>query len=102
MKKQIEITAETGLASFVADKSGLTGGTRFTNHSNVKGAGVSEEGILFDMTSSDAGFSYNGVIDLKRLGKNKPVISFTTNNSHGGTLSCVEVTLTDVYDAKTP
>lgn len=100
VKKQIEITAETGLASFVADKSGLTGGTRFTNHSNVKGAGVSEEGILFDMTSSDAGFSYNGVIDLKRLGKNKPVISFTTNNSHGGTLSCVEVTLTDVYDAK--
>lgn len=99
VEKRASLNVETGLSSFIADKTGLTGGSEFTNHSNVKGTGVSKTGMLFDMSASEASFSYNGVIDLKKLGKNTPVISFTTNNSHGGTLSCVEVTLTDVYDS---
>ncbi len=100
VQKQIEANVSAGLASFITDKTGFTAGEEFINHSNVSGADASEKGILLDMNASEAEFSYNGVIDLKKLGKNAPVISFTTNNSHGGTLSCVEVTLTDVYDSK--
>ena len=100
VREQISVNVSAGLASFIADKTGFSGGEEFINHSNVSGAGSSEKGILFDMSASEAELSYNGVIDLKKLGKNSPVISFTTNNSHGGTLSCVEVTLTDVYDSK--
>ncbi len=96
--KTIEITVKTGLASFVADKNGFGDGTSFKNHENVKG--VNENGLMFDMTSSGASFKYNGVIDLKKLGKNTPVVSFTTNNSYGGSISMVDVTLTDVYDSK--
>ena len=98
VEKTIKIAVKTGLASFVADKNGFGDGTDFINHENVKN--VSETGLMFDMTSSGASFKYNGVIDLKKLGKNTPVVSFTTNNSYGGSISMVDVTLTDVYDQK--
>ena len=98
VEKNIGITVKTELNSFVTDKNGFSEGTAFTNHTNV--AGVKPEGLLFDMTASGSGFRYNGIIDLKKTGKNLPVISFTTNNSYGGSLSTVDVTLTDVYDSK--
>lgn len=93
-------TAEVGasLSSFVANKSGFSDSSEFTNHANVKNA--PEKGLYLDCTAAEAGFDYNGVIDLKKLGKTVPVISFTTNNAYGGNISVVEVTLTDVYDAK--
>lgn len=93
-------TAEVGasLSSFVTNKSGFSDPSEFTNHENVKNA--PEKGLYLDCTAAEAGFDYNGVIDLKKLGKTVPVISFTTNNAYGGNISVVEVTLTDVYDAK--
>jgi len=100
VEKTFAINVRSGLASFVTDKIGFTDGKEFVNYSNVKGAGVSQKGVLFDMNSSEAGLAYNGVIDLKKTGRNTPLISFTTNNSYGGSISCVEVTLTDAYDAK--
>ncbi len=98
VEKTIAITVKAGLASFIADKNGFGEGVAFENLENVKCD--NPEGLLFDMTASGATFKYNGVIDLKKLGRNTPVISFTTNNSYGGNISAVEVTLTDVYDAK--
>lgn len=97
-EKEIKIRVNAGLASFVANQNGLTQAKTFKNHKNV--VNVSEYGLLYDMTASGSSFTYNGIIDLKKLGKNTPVISFTTNNSYGGSLSAVEVTLTDVYDSK--
>ena len=105
VEKTIAITVKTGLASFVTDKNGFGEGVAFENLENVKVENqnallVNPQSLLFDMTASGATFKYNGVIDLKKLGKNTPVISFTTNNSYGGSVSAIEVTLTDVYDAK--
>lgn len=93
-------TAEVGasLSSFVTNKSGFSDPSEFINHENVRNA--PEKGLYLDCTATEASFDYNGVIDLKKLGKTVPVISFTTNNAYGGNISVVEVTLTDVYDAK--
>lgn len=93
-------TAEVGasLSSFVTNKSGFSDSSEFINHENVKNA--PEKGLYLDCTAAESSFDYNGVIDLKKLGKTVPVISFTTNNAYGGNISVVEVTLTDVYDAK--
>ena len=93
-------TAEVGasLSSFVTNKSGFSDPSEFINHENVKNA--PEKGLYLDCTAAESSFDYNGVIDLKKLGKAVPVISFTTNNAYGGNISVVEVTLTDVYDAK--
>lgn len=93
-------TAEIGasLSSFVTNKSGFSDSSEFINHENVKNA--PEKGLYLDCTAAESSFDYNGVIDLKKLGKAVPVISFTTNNAYGGNISVVEVTLTDVYDAK--
>ena len=93
-------TAEVGasLSSFVTNKSGFSDPSEFINHENVKNA--SEKGLYLDCTAAESSFDYNGVIDLKKLGKTVPVISFTTNNAYGGNISVVEVTLTDIYDAK--
>lgn len=93
-------TAEIGasLSSFVTNKSGFSDSSEFINHENVKNA--PEKGLYLDCTAAESSFDYNGVIDLKKLGKTVPVISFTTNNAYGGNISVVEVTLTDVYDAK--
>lgn len=96
--KELKLQVSAGLASFVANKDGLSDGSLFKNHDNI--ANVGKNGLLYDMTASGSSFTYNGVIDLKKLGKNTPVVSFTTNNSYGGSLSAVEVTLTDVYDSK--
>ena len=93
-------TAEVGasLSSFVTNKSGFSDPSEFINHENVRNA--PEKGLYLDCTAAESSFDYNGVIDLKKLGKTVPVISFTTNNAYGGNISVVEVTLTDVYDAK--
>ncbi len=99
-KVEKTFTAEVGanLSSFVTNKSGFSDSSEFTNHENVKNA--PEKGLYLDCTAAESSFDYNGVIDLKKLGKAVPVISFTTNNAYGGNISVVEVTLTDVYDAK--
>ena len=99
-KVEKSFTAEVGasLSSFVTNKSGFSDSSEFINHANVKNA--PEKGLYLDCTAAESSFDYNGVIDLKKLGKTVPVISFTTNNAYGGNISVVEVTLTDVYDAK--
>ncbi len=99
VEKGYTVNAGTGLASFIGDKSGLTQGTWFNSPSNLKGSTVSPQGLLFDMTGNSASLAYNGIIDLRTMGTQTPVISFTTNNSYGGNITNVNITLTDVYDA---
>jgi len=100
VEKTVSVFVNSGLNSYITDMFGFELKGDVKNYSNVGGEGVSRDGIMLDMTSSSAGFSYNGVIDLEELGKETPVISFTTNNTYAGTITKVQVTLTDVYDSK--
>ncbi len=92
------IEVKSGLQSFLTGKEGFTSGHIGNNHANMEDLTDSDTGLLLDMTSSTAGFTYNGVVDLNKLGKNTPVISFNTNHSYGGSISKVTVTLTDIYE----
>ena len=98
--KEFAPEVKSGIASFITGSYGFSDSVKFENYANIKGPGVSRNGLLLDMASSAAGFSYNGVIDLRKLDSQTPIISFTTNNSYGGSISVVEVTLTDVYNSR--
>lgn len=98
VEKTALITVASGLQSFLTDVDGFNSGTPGLRYENTQTLSPSDEGLVLDMTSATAGFRYNGVIDLNELGKNTPVISFSTNHTYGGSISAVEVTLTDIYD----
>ncbi len=91
------VTVASGLQSFLSDKEGFTAGTVEKKQSNIDSL-TDGKGLLLDMSASTASFTYNGVVDLNKLGKNTPVISFSPNHSYGGSIGKVTVTMTDVYD----
>ncbi len=88
----------SGLQSFITDKEGFDNGVVQDNYDYIEALSNSQQGLLLDMTAATASFRYNGVVDLNKLGKETPIVSFTTNHSYGGNISRVVVTLTDVYD----
>ena len=92
------VAVTSSLQSFLTNVEGFDSGVVGLRHENTQTVSSSDEGLVLNMTSTTAGFRYNGIIDLNDLGKNTPVISFHTNYSYGGSISDVEVTLTDVYD----
>ncbi len=92
------LTVLAGLASYATVGDGFKQGTVGTNHSNVEALSGSDSGLLLDMSGTTASVSYNGIVDLRKLGSRTPVISFTPNHSYGGSISKVTVTLTDAYD----
>ncbi len=92
------LEVKSGLQSFLTDIEGFADGVVQSSHENIDTVGGTDQGLLLDMTASAAGFTYNGVVDLNKLGKDTPIISFSTNHSYGGSISKVSVTLTDVYD----
>ena len=98
VEKTFVVTVASGLQSFLTDVDGFNSGTPGLRHDNTQTLSSSNEGLVLDMTSATAGFRYNGIIDLNELGKNTPVISFNTNHTYGGSISAVEVTLTDIHD----
>ncbi len=98
VEKTFAVTVASGLQSFLTDVDGFNSGAAGLRHENTQTLSSSDQGLVLDMTSATAGFRYNGVIDLNELGKNTPVISFNTNHTYGGSISAVEVTLTDIYD----
>ena len=98
VEKTALITVASGLQSFLTDVDGFNSGTPGLRYDNTQTLSSSDQGLVLDMTSATAGFRYNGVIDLNELGKNTPVISFNTNHTYGGSISAVEITLTDIYD----
>jgi len=98
VEKTFVVTVASGLQSFLTDVDGFNSGTPGLRYENTQTLSSSNEGLVLDMTSATAGFRYNGIIDLNELGKNTPVISFNTNHTYGGSISAVEVTLTDIYD----
>ncbi len=88
-----------GLQSFVTNVEGFSEGIICDKYEYQETLSESNQGLLLDMTTATASLTYNGVVDLRELGKDVPVISFTTNQTYGGSISKVVVTLTDVYDA---
>lgn len=92
------IEVKDGLQSFLNITEGFKPGEEALNHKNIEALSNTDKGLLLDMSSSTAGFTYNGVVDLNKLGKNTPVISFTPNHSYGGSIGKITVTLTDAYD----
>ena len=98
VEKTFVVTVASGLQSFLTDVDGFNSGTLGLRYENTQTLCSSNEGLVLDMTSATAGFRYNGIIDLNELGKNTPMISFNTNHTYGGSISAVEVTLTDIYD----
>ncbi len=97
--ESFEFQVDVGLQSFITDVEGFSAGITWDKYEYQETLSGSDQGLLLDMTSSAASFTYNGIVDLRELGKNTPVISFTTNQTYGGNISKVIVTLTDVYDA---
>ena len=92
------VTVISGLQSFLTDVEGFDSGVKGQRHENTQTLSSSDEGLVLDMTSATAGFRYNGIVNLNELGKNTPVISFNANHTYGGSISAVEVTLTDIHD----
>ena len=99
VEKTTTVSVVSGLQSFLTDAYGFNSGATGLRHENTQTLTVSDAGLLLDMTAATAGFRYNGVLDLNELGKDTPVISFSTNHTYGGSISAVEVTLTDIYDS---
>ena len=93
--KNYQVTVKTGLTSFVADKEYCTVEGEYQKYSNVEGT----NGDYYVMTGSSASFSYNGVVDLRKVGKNNSLFSMLTNVQMGEGVTSVSVTLTDAYDA---
>lgn len=98
VEKTVTVTAASGLQSFLTNVEGFDSGRDGLRHENTQTLSTSDEGLVLDMTSATAGFRYNGIIDLNELGKNTPVISFGANHTYGGSISAVEVTLTDIHN----
>lgn len=93
------VSVVSGMQSFLTNVQGFDSGVEGQGHENTQTLSSSNGGLVLNMTSTTAGFRYNGIINLNELGKNTPVISFNTNHTYGGSISAVEVTLTDIYDA---
>lgn len=98
IEKTFAVTVASGLQSFLTDVDGFHSGAVGLRHENTQTLSDSDEGLVLDMAAATAGFRYNGIIDLNELRKNTPVISFNTNHTYGGSISAVEVTLTDIHD----
>ena len=98
VEKTVFVTVASGLQSFLTDVEGFDSGTVGKQYNNTKTLSNSDEGLVLNMTAAAAGFRYNGIVNLNELGKNTPVISFSTNHTYGGSISAVEVTLTDIHD----
>lgn len=98
VEKTTTVTVVSGLQSFLTDVEGFHSGVEGLRHENTQTLSSSDGGLVLDMTSATAGFRYNGIVNLNELGKNTPVISFQTNHTYGGSVSAMEVTLTDIHD----
>ena len=98
VEKTCAVTVVYGLQSFLTGVEGFDSGTEGLRHENTQTLSSSDKGLVLDMTSATAGFRYNGIVDLNELEKNTPVICFGANHTYGGSISAVEVTLTDIHD----
>lgn len=99
VEKTTTVKVTSGLQSFLTSLEGFDSGAEGLRYNNTQTLSTSDEGLVLNMTAATASFRYNGVVDLNELGKNTPVISFNTNHTYGGSISAVDVTLTDIYDA---
>ncbi len=100
VEEYYDIDVKSGLQSFIGTQNGFKDGVLHQGYPNVNSLTSGSSGLLLDMNSASASFTYNGIIDLDEIGKNTPVISFTPNHTYGGTISKISVTLTDVYNSK--
>ncbi len=95
--KKINVDVSTDLNSFVTNKSSLTAVGETSVFKNIQG-NIDKAGYLYK-TGSNSSFYYNGVIDLRKFGKNDSLIDVLPNVETGKGVTAVSFTLIDVYDA---
>lgn len=85
------------LSSFLTDKKSMSVGQSVS----VSDSCITNEKSLLTLTSVGTGIaaSYNGVVDLRTLGKNKAFISVIANRVTVEGITGLKITLTDVYDS---
>ena len=97
VEKVFQIESKNGLGSFM---TGLNS-TYIAGTSTVPENYFSEERDLVVLApiGSSMSVTYNGVMDLREMGRQDAIVSFLPNFTTGTGISSAKVVLTDVYDA---